>query len=117
MKRRLLLSCLLVAYSTYLSAANPKKKPKPKDETPVYFDYICERGYKKAKVEYTYRIYYKDEEGSPPCKVYEIKKGKKIILISHKKDSRICDSFFDNLLNKRSGQGMECYELEGEYTQ
>jgi hypothetical protein len=109
MKR--LLCCLLLAEICY---AKPAKKPTPPVQT--NFDYTCEDGRRKNDV--TYRIAYKDEEGNPPCKVVELRKGKKPKrLLLSQKDSSVCDALLDKLLNKKSREGFECFEEENEWTQ
>ena len=103
MKR--LLCCLLLAEICY---AKPAKKIQ------TNFDYTCEDGRRKNDV--TYRISCEDEEGNSPCKVVELRAGKKPKRLLLSKGSA-CDVLLDKLLNKKDREGFECYEEENEWTQ
>jgi hypothetical protein len=80
----------------------------------VTFDYTCEKGSKIIR----YRVAFKDEESTPPCKVYQLYQGEKTKRIAHsQKNARVCEDALDRILSKLEKQGMHCYEEEGEFTQ
>lgn len=79
----------------------------------VTYDYVCEKGSKKIR----YRVAFKDEDGAPPCKVYQLYQGKKTKIASSQKTAKICEDALDRVLAKLEKEGMQCYEEEGEYTQ
>jgi len=70
------------------------------------YDYTCTKGSKKI----VYRIAYRDEDGSPPCRVYQIIDGEKTQIGQSMKTSDICEKIIDRILEKVENQGMACSE-------
>lgn len=68
-------------------------------------DYICQKGSRKN----AYRISYKDAEGEPPCKVYEVKDGGKTKKIGESKRTvGVCEEIMSRITTKLEAAGMDC---------
>jgi hypothetical protein len=84
---------------------NPKTEL-TQGSTPTYtLDYMCQKGERKN----AYRVSYKNREGVPPCKVYEVKDGGKTKKIGESQRTvGVCESILDRIVNKLEAAGMDC---------
>lgn len=74
------------------------------------YDYICEKGDRTI----TYRIAYRDKEGEPPCRVYQIIDGKRTQIGQSLKMLNLCENILDRILDKVEQSGMTCYEADAD---
>jgi len=68
-------------------------------------DVLCQKGNRKNG----YRIAYKNQEGEPPCKVYEVKDGGKTKKIGESQRTLgVCEGVMERVIRKLEDAGMDC---------
>jgi hypothetical protein len=69
------------------------------------YDYECEKGEKKI----LYRMMYKDVDGEPPCRIYEVidKRHRKKIAESLR-TPYVCEEAMTRIVKKLESEGMLC---------
>lgn len=110
MKLHLLIASLLLGSTTVFAVGTTKQKERKKQKlVPAFtYDYVCRKGKKKI----TYRIEYKSEESLPPCRVYEIIRGKRKIIAESQKTINVCEDALDDAIdNAEDSLGMICRDL------
>jgi hypothetical protein len=92
-----------------LIGSNPVSSATKQKAAPAFtYDYVCQKGKKKI----TYRIEYKSGESLPPCRIYEIIKGKRKIIAESLKKISVCENALDDAIdNAQNNLGMICRDL------
>lgn len=97
----------LLLLTPYAYGQTPQEIVKTAEVSGVKHDYVCQKGSKEIK----YRISFKDAEGQPPCKVYELYQGSKTKKIGQStRTPGICEDIIERLIKRLEAEGMTCTE-------